>query len=340
MMDYKLGILDQSPVFPGTTTQHALQHTIQLAQKAEAWGYKRFWVSEHHQMEHVAGSSPEVLISHLLALTNSIRVGSGGVMIQHYSPYKVVENFHVLATLAPGRVDLGVGKSPGGFPLSTKALQFGTMNDGNDFEERLALLQQLMEESVHENHLLAGIQATPIPPESPETFLLGTSAKSAKLAADLRLGFVFAQFIDSKGTSLEEAAKAYRERNPLGCLIVAAAVIAAPTQQEAEELANNHKLFKIHLQSGRTITVQSREQILTFEGQAEEPYEVEELAAKIIAGTPEYVHEALTKLKDLYQVDEFILHTPLQKEAERLRSFHLLGPTQINKETSEISHTL
>ncbi len=103
-------------------------------------------------MEQVAGSSPEVLISHLLARTNTIRVGSGGVMLQHYSPYKVAENFHVLSTLAPGRVDLGVGKAPGGFPLSTKALQFGTVNDGKVFEERLAFLQRLVENSVDHVH--------------------------------------------------------------------------------------------------------------------------------------------------------------------------------------------
>lgn len=125
-MRYKLGILDQSPVFPGKSANDALQQTVQLAQKAEAWGYSRFWVSEHHHMEEIAGSSPEVLISHLLAKSNRIHIGSGGVMLRHYSPYKVAENFNLLANLAKGRVDLGVGKAPGGLPLSTRALQYGT----------------------------------------------------------------------------------------------------------------------------------------------------------------------------------------------------------------------
>ena len=121
--EFKLSILDQSPVNDTETATDAFQHTIELAQKAEAWGYHRFWVSEHHGSDRVMGSSPEVLISHLLAKTTRIRVGSGGVMLQHYSPYKVAENFNVLASLAPGRVDLGIGRGPGGLPRSTRALQ-------------------------------------------------------------------------------------------------------------------------------------------------------------------------------------------------------------------------
>src|SRR3954466_2279175 len=167
-------------MFSGFSAFDALQKTVQLAQKAEEWGYSRFWVSEHHHSDQVAGSSPEVLISYLLAQTNSIRVGSGGVMLQHYSPYKVAENFHVLSNLAPGRVDLGIGKAPGGLPLSTKALQYGTVNDGKDFENRLTFLQQLINNSVPETHEFAGIKATPTPPTKPHTYLLGASVDSAK----------------------------------------------------------------------------------------------------------------------------------------------------------------
>lgn len=188
-MGYKLGILDQSPVFPGKNTFDALQQTIHLARKAEEWGYSRFWVAEHHHMEDVAGSSPEVLISHLLARTNSIQIGAGGIMLQHYSPYKVAENFHVLSTLSPGRVDLGVGPSPGGLPLSTKALQYGTENRGKDFAERLTFIKALVDDSVEKDHPLAGIQALPRPPIKPGIFLLGGSANSARLAAKLGVHF-------------------------------------------------------------------------------------------------------------------------------------------------------
>ncbi|MBS4210128.1 LLM class flavin-dependent oxidoreductase [Bacillus sp. FJAT-50079] len=335
-MNYQLGILDQSPIFPNASAYDALQQTIQLAQKAEKWGYARFWVSEHHQLEQVAGSSPEVLISHLLARTNTIRIGSGGVMLQHYSPYKVAENFHVLSTLAPGRVDLGVGKAPGGFPLSTKALQFGRVNDGRDFEERLTFLQQLIEDSIAEGDPYKGLQALPKPPESPKTFLLGSSANSALQAAKLGIHFVFARFINYDDSILKEAAEVYRSTYRNGRFIVSLAVIAAPTQREAEELASNHKLFRIHLKnSGRTLTVQSYEQALAFEKQAEEPFEIEEIPADIIAGTPSYVKELLDELHQSYQIDEFILHTPLQKEEERVRSFQLLSPLGIEGIKSE-----
>ncbi|WP_160719331.1 LLM class flavin-dependent oxidoreductase [Bacillus sp. USDA818B3_A] len=325
-MSYKLSILDQSPIFPGTNASHALKQTVLLAQKAEEWGYNRFWVSEHHNAEQLAGSSPEVLISYLLAQTKTIHIGSGGVMLQHYSPYKVAENFHVLSNLAPGRVDVGIGKAPGGLPLSTKALQYGTVNDGKDFSERLSFLIDLIKNKVNSGHPLAGIQATPIPQEKPEIFLLGASTNSARLAAELGISFVFAKFINSDNQVLENAAKLYREIFPEGRLIISLAVIAAPTQTEAEQLTSNRKIVKVHLQSGRSVTVQTIEQAEVFGKQSGEPYEITEQEADIIAGSPGLVNEVLYKLHKTYQVDEFILHTPIEKEVERIQSFQLLSP--------------
>lgn len=331
-MSYKLGILDQSPVVEGVSNFDTLKKTVSLAQKAEAWGYERFWVSEHHNSDQVAGSSPEVLVSYLLAKTSSIRIGSGGVMLQHYSPYKVAENFHVLSTLEPGRVDLGIGKAPGGLPLSTKALQYGTVNTGTDFEERLTFLQQLINENVPETHELAGIKATPTPPEKPETYLLGASVNSAKLAAELRISFAFAQFFNSDGEVLKEAAKTYREHFPNGTFIVSVAVIAAPTEEEAKELVGNQKIVKVHLASGRTLTLQTVEQAEKFGKESGEAYEIKEYEADIITGTPEQVKGMLDELHQAYGVDEFILHTPVPNPEQRLRSFELLSPKYINQE--------
>ena len=143
-MRLTLSILDQSPVHDTETAAEALQHTIELAQKAEAWGYHRFWVSEHHGSDRVMGSSPEVLVAHLLAKTTRIRVGSGGVMLQHYSPYKVAENFNVLASLAPGRVDLGIGRGPGGLPRTTRALQQEMGHEPKPLAEKLLELEQFL----------------------------------------------------------------------------------------------------------------------------------------------------------------------------------------------------
>ncbi|RLL43948.1 LLM class flavin-dependent oxidoreductase [Oceanobacillus piezotolerans] len=328
-MKFKLGILDQSPIFKGKTAANAFQHTIQLAIKAEEWGYSRFWVSEHHNMEQVAGSSPEVLISHLIAHTNTIQIGSGGVMLQHYSPYKVAENFNVLSTLAPGRVDLGIGKAPGGLPLSTKALQNGNINKGKDFNERLAFLKDLIDDSVKDNHPLSGIQALPKPEKKPEIYLLGRSTNSASFAADLKVNFVFAGFLNSDEKVLQETVYSFKSNFKEGKFIVALAVLAAPTQEEAEKLAEDHKLFTLHLHDGRTLTVQSKEQVKAYEKQAEGPFEVQEKAADIIVGTPEYVKGELTRLHYLYKIDEFILHTPIRRLVERFRSFQLLRPLEI-----------
>ena len=153
----KLSILDQSPVAKGDTQSDSLRHTIELAQKAEQWGYHRFWVAEHHNSERYVGSSPEVLMSHLLANTNRIRIGSGGVMLQHYSPYKVAENFNVLASLAPGRVDLGIGRGPGGLPRTTRALQQEFAAEAMPFREKLVELGQLLRNDLGETHQLYGL---------------------------------------------------------------------------------------------------------------------------------------------------------------------------------------
>ncbi|MFJ8066948.1 LLM class flavin-dependent oxidoreductase [Psychrobacillus sp. NPDC096426] len=331
-MSYKLGILDQSPVVEGVSNYDALQKTVDLAQKAEVWGYERFWVSEHHNSDTVAGSSPEVLVSYLLAKTKTIRVGSGGVMLQHYSPYKVAENFHVLSTLEPGRVDLGIGKAPGGLPLSTKALQYGTLNTGEDFEARLAFLQQLIHANVSETHEFASIQATPIPPVKPETYLLGASKNSAKLAAELKVSFAFARFINTDNAILKEASTTFRTIYPEGKFIVSVVVITASTELEAKELAGDQKIIKVHLASGRTLSLQTVEQAEKFGKESGEAYEVKQYDADIIYGTPEQVKAALDDLHEAYGVDEFILHTPIPNPEQRLRSFELLSPKSLWKE--------
>ncbi|MCZ2260155.1 LLM class flavin-dependent oxidoreductase [Sporosarcina sp. G11-34] len=331
-MNYKLGILDQSPVVEGTSNYDTLKKTVDLAQKAEEWGYERFWVSEHHNSDSVAGSSPEVLVSYLLAKTKTIRVGSGGIMLQHYSPYKVVENFHVLSTLEPGRVDLGIGKAPGGLPLSTKALQYGTVNTGTDFEERLAFLQQLIFDNIPGTHEFSGIQATPIPPVKPKTYLLGASVNSAKLAAKLGISFAFARFINSDNKVFKEAANTYRENYPNGTFIASVAVITAPTEAEAKELAGHQKIIKVHLASGRTLTLQTVKQAEKFGEESGEAYEVKTYDANIIYGTPIQVKKTLDELHEVYEIDEFILHTPVPNPEQRLRSFELLSPKNLKKQ--------
>ncbi|MCY9547549.1 LLM class flavin-dependent oxidoreductase [Lysinibacillus xylanilyticus] len=330
-MSYSLGILDQSPIIENATNEQTLQKTVALAQKAEQLGYSRFWVSEHHNTDTLAGSSPEVLVSYLLAKTKSINIGSGGVMLQHYSPYKVAENFHVLASLEPGRVDLGIGKAPGGLPLSTKALQYGTLNKGEDFEERLTFLQQLIEQTVPAEHELFGVQATPIPKVKPALFLLGASPQSAALAGTLGIAFVFARFINSDNDVLAQAATAYRKHHPNGHFTVSIAAIAAPTKEEAKELIGDQKITKVHLASGKSLTLQSVELAEKFGQESGESFTVKQYDADILYGTPDDIKTILDDYHVRYQIDEFILHTPVLKEFERERSFELLSPVYLQQ---------
>ncbi|MED3662736.1 LLM class flavin-dependent oxidoreductase [Ureibacillus sp. FSL K6-8385] len=335
-MAYKLSILDQSPVIEHSAPEEAFQETVRLAQTAEQLGYERFWVSEHHNSQDVHGSSPEVLVSYLLAKTEKIRIGSGGVMLTHYSPYKVAENFQVLAALAPGRVDLGVGKAPGGLPLATKALQFGTQNTGEDFNQRVRDLKDFLYDTLPENHPLYGVKATPTAKVKPPIFVLGGSPGSATLAATLKLPYVFARFFVPDEEVLKKSAEVYREIYPEGKLIVGIGVFASEDEKEAESIAKDSYIIKLHLESGRTYTFTKKEQAEKFGNQSEEPYRIEVLDSKLVYGKPEQVKKVLDELHQKYQVDEFILHTPVLKREERFRSFELLGPTNLFKEISTV----
>ncbi|MBH5317610.1 LLM class flavin-dependent oxidoreductase [Paenibacillus sp. GSMTC-2017] len=325
-MTLKFGILDQSIIFPGQTSAIALSNTVKLAQLAETLGYERFWVSEHHDSGHLAGSSPEVLISYLLARTEKIRIGSGGIMLQHYSPYKVAENFNVLASLAPGRVELGIGRAPGGLPRSTKALQ---PVDVAKLEEKLTELSLYLREPAGEEHPLAGLKATPIPEEPAPIFLLGTSVASAKLAAERGVPYVFALFINNDPVAAEQAFTVYREtfNNESGAqpkTILALSVIAADTEEEAIELAGDLKSVRVTLASGKTVNVSTVEQAEEFARQAGETYTAEVRDADITKGTKETARKRILEYKEKYGVDEFIFTTVVSDFDKRVRSFTLL----------------
>ena len=332
-MTLKLSILDLSPLYDSETAAQAFQRTIELAQKAEAWGYHRFWVSEHHGSDRVVGSSPEVLISHLLAKTERIRVGSGGVMLQHYSPYKVVENFNVLASLAPGRVDLGIGRGPGGMPQSTRALQQGVGNAQRSLSEKLAELEQLLHNRIAADHPLHGLRASPRPPQPAELFLLGTSPASAELAADMAIPYVFAYFLNSDDAMMRDAVAAYRARFDAANgragsgpqVMLALPVIVADTDDEARAHAAEITVVRIRLQSGRTLTVGNLEGAEEFGRQAGEAYTLDVQQARVIHGAPDTVRRQLHDLQRDYQVDEIMVITAIKDFGKRLHSYALLS---------------
>lgn len=324
-MSYQIGILDQSPVFAEETPYEALQYSIELVQMAEKLGYKRFWVAEHHNMEQVAGVSPEVLIAHLLAKTDTIQIGSGGVMLQHYSPYKVAENFHVLANLAPNRVNVGIGKAPGGLQLSTQALQYDKVNDRADFEQRLRLLKGFLDQAIPKNHPLHGVQARPLPEEKLPLFLLGGSETSARLAKEVDAHYVFARFLNHADDVLAQIATWYQAHHPKRKFIVALAVLAAETKEHAQALAKEMKLYDISFADGKTLTVQAKKQLDALRNQTASPFTVDEREVPVITGTATSIKEQLDALHEQYGIDEFIIHTPLENRQARRESFQQIG---------------
>src|SRR5665213_2570194 len=205
-----LSVLDQTPVPSGSTPGEAIANSVDLAQRTEALGYTRYWLAEHHGTYGLAGSAPELLIAHIAAKTSTIRVGSGGVMLPHYSALKVAELFRVLATMHPGRIDLGLGRAPGGTPLATLALQRNRKHPaGDDFLEQLAELRAWLADDFPDNHPFQRQPATPVPEIAPELWLLRSSGFSAQAAAHFGTGLCFAHFINAHGGP--EAMAYYRE---------------------------------------------------------------------------------------------------------------------------------
>ena len=328
--DLKLSVLDQSPVYDSETEAEALQHTIELVQKAEEWGYHRFWVTEHHGSNQVMGSSPEVLVSHLLAKTDRIRVGSGGVMLQHYSPYKVAENFNVLASLAPGRVDLGIGRGPGGLPQTTKALQSEATQGGKSFLEKLLELEKLLHNRLEEAHPLHGLRVSPAPPQAANLFLLGTTSSSGEMAGSLGMDYIFALFLNSDESVMWEAVKTYRSafdgtNGAQPHAMLALPVIVADSDDEAAGYASEINVIRILLESGKTFTVFSVEAAEDFGRQSGEKFTYDVLQSNVINGSLETVRDRLCSIQSDYQVDEIFVVTAINDFQKRLHSYELLS---------------
>lgn len=325
-----LSVLDQSPIASGSDARTALQQTVQLAQAAERLGYKRFWVSEHHDTTTLAGSSPEVLVAHLATQTTRIRLGSGGVMLPHYSAYKVAENFRVLEALHPKRIDIGLGRAPGGMPRATMALNEGKRRNVDAYPEQVADLIAYLTDTVDEDHRFHGLTATPVVDTVPEMWLLGSSRGSAVIAAQHGTAYSFAHFINGDGG--EAAMQAYREHFQPSILhdkpktSVAIFVICAETDDEADRIASSLDLSLLMLATG-----QKSDGTPTIEAAQAYPYSPFELAhvrenrKRMIVGSPETVKAGIDKLARAYGTDEVIAVTITHSFEHRLRSYELLA---------------
>ena len=322
-MNYRLSLLDKSPVAPGAASGEALETSLAYADLADRLGYHRFWVAEYHGSKLLASAAPEILAAHLLARTRHIRVGTGGVLLQHYSPYKVAEIFAVLSTLAPGRVDLGIGRAPGGLPLGTKALQAELATPRASFTDKLRDLDLFLKGPAPDGHAQAGAAIHPLPAVLPERFLLGSSENSAATAASLGWGFVHAGHQDGAPAAIDRSMAVFGDAGPRP--IVAVTAFAAPTR-EAAAAAVDRRSFKAHFPDGHAVNLGSLAAVEEYARQlGAQPSNVEERHVQIVAGTPDDVRRALGELARRHGVEEFILDSPVSDRQARLRSIELIA---------------
>ncbi len=330
MAPFRLSVLDQSPIAQNATGAQALGNTIDLAQLADQLGYHRYWVAEHHGGPMLAGPSPEALIGPIAASTERIRVGSGGVMLPHYSPLKVAETFSVLAGLFPGRIDLGLGRAAGTDPMTTFALQRDRRQAApDDFPNQLAELLGYLYDELAPEHPFARLAKTlPGLPERPEPWLLGSSPQSAIWAAELGLPYAFADFINPKGA---EIAALYRERfaehehaGRRARTAVAVWVICAESDEEAQRLAASGRMTFTLLRRGQLIAVPPPEEALEFLA-ADESSSAPRSERRAVVGSPEKAAEQLAEVVDLYGAEEAIVVCITYDHGARRRSYELLA---------------
>jgi luciferase family oxidoreductase group 1 len=330
----RLSVLDQSPVRSDGTAADAVAETIALAKACERLGYHRYWLAEHHNTKSFAGSAPEVLIARVAAETKTIRVGSGGVMLTHYSPLKVAEQFRMLEILSPGRIDLGLGRAPGTDQRTAQALQAGPQGWGIDaFPSQVHLLRQFLDDaagqSLPDDHPYRGIHASPMGPTRPEMWLLGSGIHSAVYAGELGLPFAHAHFISAEGS--EEAVENYRHRfKPSSwCerprLAMGVAALAAETEEDARKLSASRNLWVVRLLTGRPIAFPPPEEALDYPYTDQEKALLENIEARSTVGTPDVVKKKLTALAERHGAEELVIVTITYDAKSRTRSYELLA---------------
>ena len=325
-----LGVLDQSPIRSGGSATEAIQETLLLAEHADRLGYTRYWLAEHHSSGGLAGAAPEVLMGQVAARTSRIRVGSGGVMLSHYSPLKVAENFRVLEALFPGRIDLGIGRAPGSDQRTARALRHGPgAVPLEHFPQQLSDLIAFLHDELPAGHPFSGVRAMPAGPTAPPLWILGSSGDGAALAAHFGTAFSYAHFINAVGGV--DATRFYRESfRPSPRLAspqasVAVFALCADTEAEAERLARCRDLFIVRLYTGRFGPFPSVEEADAYAYSPPELAIVAEARRRTVAGTPEVVKARLEALASDYGVDELVIVTITHDFKARLRSYELLA---------------
>ena len=324
-----LSVLDQAPISEGMTGAEALKNSVDLAQLCDALGYRRYWVAEHHATPMLACASPEALIGPIAATTERIKVGSGGVMLPHYSPLKVAETFSMFAGLFPGRIDLGLGRAPGSDPKTAYALQRDRRQAApDDFPDQLVELLAYLEDRLPPDHPFRELAKLPGLPHVPEPYLLGSSPQSGIWAAQLGLPYVFADFINPQGSGIAQRYRAEfapSETNAKPRTIVAVWALAAESDAEAERLSASHRMAMRLFLQGTLIRVPPVETALKFLAEQKGEERLHNRQRRRISGSPEKVRRDIEAVAEEYGAEEVMVVTITHEHAARRRSYELIA---------------
>ena len=328
-MTLRLSVLDQSPIISGGTAADALRATVALAQRADQLGFHRYWLAEHHNMRGLADPCPEILVGHVAAATQSIRVGTGGVMLPYYSPLKVAEVFRMHEALHPRRIDLGMGRAPGGDRMTANAMNAQAFDDMEGFPRQVMEVVGWLDRTLPEEHPYATVQAMPAGLSSPEVWLLGSSDYSGALAAYLGLRFAFAHFINAHGG--DAVAQAYRrdfrpslrESTPYAMVCVFA--LCAETEADAQRLAASIDHRRLLMAIGREAPIATVEEAQAYPYTDRDRAIIERERSRAVIGTPDKVKARLMEIADGYAADELMIITITGDYASRMRSYELLA---------------
>jgi len=325
----RVSVLDQSPISAGSSPAEALHRTIDLARLAEDLGYHRYWVAEHHGTPMLACASPEALIGPIGARTSRIRIGSGGVMLPHYSPLKVAETFSMLSGIFPGRVDLGVGRAPGTDHVTMFALQRDRRHTApDDFPEQLGELLAYLRDGLPPGHAFARLAALPGLPERPVPWLLGSSPQSGIWAAETGLPYAFADFISPTGADI---AARYRSQyqpsssQPSPYVMVAAWALCADSDEEAQRLAASARMAFTMMLQGQLMPIPAVDVALKFFADQGPATASITRRRRWILGSPATVRRDLEALVEEYQADELMIVTITYDHEARRRSYELIA---------------
>jgi luciferase family oxidoreductase group 1 len=329
MQKIKISMLDQSQVSRSETPQQALANSGRLVKLADELGFERYWVSEHHNFKLVAGTAPEVLIPYLASQSKRIRVGSGGIMLPNHSSLKMSENFGLLASLYPGRIDFGIGRAPGGDRLSAHLLNPSNNFSEKDFYNQLIEVQHFLRGDNTSDTIHAKVKAYPVPEIMPEMWILTSSGGSAQFAAHFGMALSFAHFINPIGGP--EVVAVYRDAFHASKELtepkanVGIFAFCSEDEQKVADWVTEFDYRMLHIEMGATGDLPRFEEIKAMKYDMHQRSRIAFNRNRFIAGTPEVVKEKLTKLADDYNVDEIVVATMAENFEDRAQSYKLIA---------------